>query len=432
MDFYATQAAQFIRAHPHPHSFTNSVNTQHAQQQRNGTSGVNSPVVTSANSNSNGLGQGASGVPVHRASPSVTHVLPNGVVSASSGAPVPGMTGIPHNSVAGVQAQVNGTAAANTIALGLRQHTGVSGAMHGTAITAQQFQLMKLRYAQAQQQQQHQQQQVAQAAAAAVQQAQNGSHSLGISGLPANYSQHAILAAAQHQALGAASANSMKQHHTNGVNSDNSGQNSVSQQRSQLNSQSQGQAGSPRLQQPQQIAHNTPLLTPQQISNWVRTHHPNFTPEQVQKLTEQRITDYHNQMRAQLSNVQIQTGAAFPTGVAVGLTAQQQLYQQQQVMRQQHMMAQQQSRQGSQGPAQIQQSTIVGGVVSRGTTPQQTQHLLQRTASMQSVGHPLHRTQSIGQQGHVQVQQQSPRQSQVQQAQMAGIPQPQQHSAPQA
>ncbi|KAF8426422.1 hypothetical protein EV426DRAFT_704373 [Tirmania nivea] len=406
---------------------------RHAQQQRNGTSGVSSPVVTSANPN--GLPQGAPGIPVHRASPSVAHLLPNGVASASGGAPVPGMAGISHNTVAGVQTQVNGTAAANAMALGLRQHAGASGAIHGTAITPQQFQLMKLRYAQVQQQQQqHQHQQQVAQVAAVVQQAQNGSHSVAISGLPANYSQHAILLAAQQQALSAASANSMKQHHTNGTNGDNSGQSGISQGRSQLNVQGQGQAGSPRLQQPQQIALHAPLLTPQQISNWLRSKDPNLTPEQLHKLTEQRLAEYHNQMRAQLSNVQIQSGAAFPTGVTVGLTAQpQQLYQQQQVMRQQqHMMTQQQSRQGSQGPAQMQQSTIVGGVVSRGTTPQQTQHLLQRTASMQSVGHPLQRTQSIGQQNHVQVQQQSPRQSTVQQAQMAGIPQPQQHSAPQA
>lgn len=423
------QTAQSIRAQPaQSHAFANGIllNTQHGHQQRNGTPGVNSPVVTSANPT--GLPQGVPGMPIHRASPSVGHVLPNGGVP-SAGAPVPGMVSIPHNSVSGVATQVNGAAAANVMALGLRQHSGVPTGMHGAGLTPQQLQYMRIKYAQ--------QQQAVQAAAAA-QQGQNGSHSVAMTGMQANYSQHAIIAAQQQAINAAASASGMKQHHANGLNGESNSPNGISpQQRPQMNLQGQGQAGSPRLQQPQQMPHHAAVVTHQQISTWVRTHHPNLSAEQVQKVTEQRLAEYHNQIRQQLNNVQLQGVAGFPgvngvNGVNGAISVQQQqLYQQQQALRQQqHLLAQQQSRQGSQGPAQMQQSTIVGGVVSRGTTPQQTQHLLQRTASMQSVGHPLQRTQSIGQQGPAQVQQQSPRQAQVQQAQMAGIPQPQQ-SAPQ-
>ncbi|KAF8467645.1 hypothetical protein BDZ91DRAFT_120167 [Kalaharituber pfeilii] len=96
------RAGQTHRAHPaQPHAFANGIPMQHHPAQvRNGAPGVNSPVVNT--SNSNGLPPGTAGIPVHRASPSVPHTLPNGIVPVSSGAPVPGMNGIPHNSVQGV------------------------------------------------------------------------------------------------------------------------------------------------------------------------------------------------------------------------------------------------------------------------------------------------------------------------------------------
>lgn len=414
-----------MRSHPgQPHAFANgvSINVQHAAQQpRNGTPAVNSPVV--ASSNANGLSQGAPGIPVLRASPSVAQALPNGVVPASGGAPVPGMAGIPHTAAPGAQTQVNGAAAANAMALGLRPHVTVPGSMHRNQYTQEQIQQILRMKA-------HQQQQMAAAqAAAAAHQGQNGSNQVGMGGVPINFSQHAIIAA-QQQALNAASAGGLKQHHTNGVGGDNNLQNGISpQQRPQMNIA--GQAGSPRLHQPQQMLHGVPP-SPQILSQWIQRNHPGISPAEIQKMTEQRLSDYHHQIRQQLTNINVQAGAGFPAGINGGMTVQQQqLYQQQQALRQQQHLLAQQQRQGSQGPAQMQQSTVVGGVVSRGTTPQQNQNLLQRSASMQSVGHPLQRTQSIGQQGHQQAQQQSPRQSQVQQAQMAGIPQPQQSSPPQ-
>ena len=382
---------------------------RHAQPPRHGTPSRNSPVVTSANPTV--IPQVSPGAPVPRASPSVAHVLPNGIVPASGGAPVPGMAGIPLSGVTGLPGQLNGAPTASAIALGLRHHSGVPGPIHAPGYTQQQIQYLKLKLAQ-----QHQ----AAQAAAASQQAQNGSHSVSpvaIGSLASNYSQHAIIAA-QQQAMNAAASTASMKHQPNGVNSESNSSNAMSpQQRPQLNVPGPGQAGSPRP--PQQI----PLLTTpvsQQIATWVRSQNPTLSTEQLQKLTEQRLSEYHSQIRQQLTNVQLQGTTGFPAGINGGVTTQP-LYQQQ-ALRQQHLIIQQQSRQGSQAPAQLPQTTVVGGVVSRGTTPQNC-HLLQRSASMQSVGHSLQRTQSLGQQGHVQVQQQSPRQTQVQQAQMTGIPQ---------
>lgn len=411
---YFLQATQSIRTHTGP-PYTSShgipINMQrHAQPPRNSSSTRNSPVVTSTNPNP--LPQVSPGTPVLRASPSVAHVLPNGIVPASGGAPVPGMAGIPLSSVTGLQGQLNGAPTANAISLGLRQHSGVPGPIH-SGYTQQQIQFLKLKLAQ-----QHQ----AAQAAAASQKAQNGSHSVApvvMGSLASNYSQHAIIAA-QQQAINAAASTASMKHQPNGVNSDGNNPNALSpQQRPQLNVPGPGQSGSPRP--PPQ----TPLLATSirhQIATWVRSQNPTLSTEQLQKLTEQRLVEYHNQIRQQLTNVQLQGTTGFSTGINGGMTTQQLYQHQQQALRQQHLIIQQQSRQGSQGPAQLPQTAIVGGVVSRGTTPQHT-HILQRSSSMQSVGHSLQRTQSLGQQGLVQVQQQSPRQTHSQQAQMAGMPQ---------
>ena len=344
-----------------------------------------------------------------RSSPAAVHVLPNGIVPNSGGTSGSGI-GIPLTGVAGLPGQLNGAPATSTITLGLRQHSGVPGSIHSSGYTQQQIQFLKLKLAQ--------QHQAAQAAAASQ---QNGSHSVAsvaIGSLSSNYSQHAIIAA-QQQAINAAASTASMKHQPNGVSSESNSSNMSPQARPQLNVPGPGSAGSPRL--PQQ----GPLLTTSvthQIATWVRSQNPTLNPDQLQKLTEQRLAEYHGQIRQQLTNVQLQGTTSFSSGINGAVTTQQLYQQQQQALRQQHLIIQQQSRQGTQAPTQLPQSSVVGGVVSRGNTPHNP-HLLQRSTSMQSVGHTLQRSQSLGQQSHAQIQQHSPRQTQVQQTQMAGIPQ---------
>lgn len=404
LNYYFIQATQSIRSHqvpPYTSSHGIPINIQrHAQPARNGTPSRNSPVVTTAKTNI--LPQVSPGAPMPQSSPAAVHVLPNGTVPASGGAPGSGI-GISLSGVAGLPGQLNGAPTTNTITLGLRQHSGVPGPIHSSGYTQQQIQFLKLKLAQ--------QHQAAQAAAASQ---QNGSHSVAsvaIGSLSTNYSQHAIIAA-QQQAINAAASSASMKHQPNGVSSESNGSSTMSPQpRPQLNAPGPGSAGSPRL--PQQV----PLLTTSvthQIATWVRSQNPTLNPEQLQKLTEQRLAEYHGQIRQQLTNVQLQGTTSFSTGINAVVTTQQLYQQQQQALRQQHLIIQQQSRQGTQSPAQLPQSSVVGGIVSRGNTSHNP-HVLQRSASMQSVGHTLQRPQSLGQQ--------SPRQTQVQQAQMAGIPQ---------
>lgn len=307
---------------------------------------------------------------------------------------MPGM-GVNHNGMSGVnQPAASGAAAANAMALGLRGNgVGPTGVPQGRYSQEQINQIMRMK---------------AQQLAAQ----QNGMPN----GISINYPQHAILAA-QQQAINAAT--STNKHAANGnVQHDNMGNNAngvlPQPHNRQPSMMAAGHAGSPRVQQAQH-SQNAQL-----ISQWIQSSNPNLSPADVQKLTNQRLQEYHMRISAQMASATTSAGGGIPNGIPTnGLSAhQQQLYQQQQAMRHQQQLLQQ--RQGSQGPNISQQASLggnVSGTVGASTPPTHPNHL-QKSVSMQ--GQQMQK-QPSQQQG----QQQSPRLTQA--PMTSGPPQQPQH-----